>query len=102
MAEVSLAQSHEKTPGNKKIPSVSVDLDHVQTPASGNTAVLNPEMANQKRGAISSNPDEKSGKSCTPQKRENPYSISRKDFNKLPADKQRFLLDNRHKYTIID
>ena len=102
MSASSLAQNHEKTPGNKKIPSASFDSENAQIPATGNTAVLNPKLATQKRGAISSIPDENSGKACTPLHRENPYSISRKDFDKLPADRQRFLLENRNKYTIIN
>jgi hypothetical protein len=102
MAGASQAQNHEKYPGNKKIASPSLDVDNAQAPATGNTAVLNPEMASQKRGAITATSNENSGKSCTPLQRENPYAISRKDFNKLPIDRQRFLLENGNKYTIID
>jgi len=42
------------------------------------------------------------GRACKPATRSNPYSISKKNFDQLPADRQRFVLDNSHKYTITD
>ena len=41
-------------------------------------------------------------KTCTPKALANPYSISRKNFNNLPADRQKFVLNNSNKYTIVD
>lgn len=39
---------------------------------------------------------------CTPAVRQNPYSIKRSVFNKLPANRQAFVLSHPEKYTIID
>ena len=96
------AQSSSKKPGNKQHPNTAVEGVQAQTPETGPTAKLNPDLASQKRGAISSNSRSSAARSCTPIKRENPYSISRADFQNLPADRQRFILENKSKYTIID
>jgi hypothetical protein len=63
---------------------------------------LNPSLAVQKRGAIVSTSQGTGARNCTTAKRSNPYSISRANFEKLPADRKQFILDNQNKYTIID
>ncbi|MFZ9943233.1 MAG: hypothetical protein ACO3O0_06455 [Bacteroidia bacterium] len=85
----SKAQSSAKTPGNKK-PQVENTADSKAT-HSNNTTV-------HARGTSTGS----SAKQCTPLNRNNPFAISRKDFQKLPADRQRFILENQSKYTIID
>ena len=39
---------------------------------------------------------------CAPKISENPFGISRKNFLKLPPDRQQFLLENSHRYIIVD
>ncbi|MFM7053800.1 MAG: hypothetical protein ACKOX7_03575 [Bacteroidota bacterium] len=96
------AQSHSKKPGNKQHPTTVTEVTQVQNPETGPTAKLDKKLASQKRGAVSSKNQGSSARLCTPLKRENPYSISRADFEKLPADRQRFILENKNKYTILD
>ena len=43
-----------------------------------------------------------SGRGCTPGYRSNPYAISRKNFEQLPPDRQKFILSNPDKYPITD
>jgi len=47
-------------------------------------------------------PDTKSTRNCTSQSAFPPNSISRKNFNNLPQNRQQFLLNNPGKYTIVD
>jgi hypothetical protein len=96
------AQTDSKKPGNKQHPTTAIQSTQVQSPETGPNAKLDKKLASQKRGAVASNSHASGARSCTPLKRENPYSISRADFNKLPADRQRFILENKSKYTIID
>lgn len=98
----SFAQSDSKKPGNKQHPTTAIVGSQTQSPETGPTAKLDKKLASQKRGAVSSNIQGSGARTCTPLKRENPYSISRADFEKLPADRQRFILENKNKYTIID
>ena len=98
----SKAQNNEKKPGDKTNSQTVVDSENLQLPATGKTAALDPKLAAQKRGAISSSSPQDGAKTCTPIFRTNPNSISRKDFEKLPADRQRFILENGDKYSIID
>ncbi len=96
------AQSDSKKPGNKQHPTTVTEGTQVQIPETGPNAKLDKKLASQKRGAVASNSHASGARSCTPLKRENPYSISRADFQNLPADRQRFILENKSKYTIID
>lgn len=84
-----MAQSSAKTPGNK-LPAAS------QTAVTSEKPSSNPRIHARGAGPTAG------ARKCTPIRRDNPFAISRKDFEKLPADRQRFLLDNPSKYTIID
>jgi hypothetical protein len=42
------------------------------------------------------------GRGCAPVYRSNPYAISRKDFEQLPPDRQKFVLNHPDKYPITD
>lgn len=85
----SMAQSSAKTPRNKKPQVEDANVSEAKHPN-------NPQL--HARGTSKGS----SARLCTPMKRDNPYAISRKDFQKLPADRQRFILENQSKYTIVD
>lgn len=95
-------QSFEKHPGNKKNLTSSTPQSQLQQPETGSKAKLDSKLSVQKRGAIVNNQGGSSARNCTPKKRENPYAISRVDFEKLPADRKKFILENASKYSIID
>ena len=44
----------------------------------------------------------KGTRNCQPKNVNKPYSITRDNFNKLPKDRQQFVLDNLNKYSIVD
>lgn len=99
----SLAQDHYKTPGSKLELKSNSDANTLQPAETGSSGRLDPKIAHQKRGATASDPSANTNRSkCAVVKKENPYSIKRTDFDKLPADRQRFILENTTKYTIID
>jgi uncharacterized membrane protein len=55
-------------------------------------------IQNQEVKVATTNP----ARNCTPHSKMQANSISRKDFNNLPADRKEFVLNNSEKYTIVD
>lgn len=41
-------------------------------------------------------------RTCVTKQRDNPYAITRVEFEKLPPDRQQFILDHSDKYAITD
>lgn len=50
------------------------------------------------KAAVVSNPE----RNCVSKSTMKPYSITRANFNNLPADRKQFVLNNSDKYTIVD
>jgi len=103
------AQSAVQDPGRKDEIKNSTTVSPKVTSQSPQTSVknqgvprksVNPKQASAARGGAvaTGNP----GRSCTAKSTMKPYSITRANFNKLPKDRQQFVLENSNKYTIVD
>ena len=83
--------------------SAPVDKNYHQNYKSGVVrAILNPNLAVQKRGAVVSTTQGDGSRNCVNKSATRSYSISRANFNKLPADRKKFVLDHSDKYVIAD
>ncbi|MBL0343452.1 MAG: hypothetical protein IPP71_22900 [Bacteroidetes bacterium] len=107
------AQEQAKLPGRKDVPTknlkpaatVSVVSKGNQSKTTNSGVVkakLDPKYATQKRGAVVSTTQGSGARSCSPKNQVKAYSITRKNFNNLPKDRQQFVLSHLEKYSIVD
>ncbi|MBK6639765.1 MAG: hypothetical protein KBH11_09140 [Bacteroidia bacterium] len=113
LSTAAFAQDNAKKPGRKDVPTrvatpvVKAKVISHQKPAQARQqgvvrAKLDPKLAAQKRGAVASTQQGTGARNCTPKVKANAYSIKRADFNRLPKDRQQFVLNHSDKYTIVD
>lgn len=107
------AQDQAKKPGRKDVqtktvrPTVNAQvINHGNrvTPVQHGVvkAVLDPKLASQKRGAVAATTQGTGARNCSPKNQVKAYSITRKNFNNLPKDRQQFVLSHLEKYSIVD
>ena len=104
------AQSGTRSEGKKDV--ATPVAAHARIHSDGNTDKSTKSQAavtptNSKLNAHSMRPannaaSEKATRNCQPKNINKPYSIKRDNFNKLPKDRQQFVLDNLNKYSIVD
>jgi hypothetical protein len=113
LSTAAFAQDAAKKPGRKNVeakvatPVVKAKvLNHGKPTAVRQQGVvhakLDPKLASQKRGAVKTPIQGSSSRNCTPRSNMKPYSITRANFNRLPKDRQQFVLSHSNKYTIIN
>ncbi len=107
------AQDHAKKPGRKDVTTSAAKkvvkspiVNQVKPVAKNHQSVvhaqLNPKLAVQKRGAVVSTTQGTGARACTPKNQAKAYSITRKNFNNLPKDRQEFVMSHLDKYSIVD
>lgn len=107
------AQDAAKKAGRKDVPAKTTQpvvkaqpVNHGKQSPTKPTGVvkakLDPKYATQKRGAVVSTTSGTGARSCSPKNSVKAYSITRANFNKLPKDRQQFVLSNLDKYSIVD
>ena len=100
-----IAQSTAKYPGRKDPGSVTIQPEKSRikntTPATVVKSRVDPRLL-KARGGVTVAPTGKTSRNCTSAPVVNPYSITRENFNRLPQGRQQFVLDNSHKYSIVD
>ena len=104
-----MAQSAAKYPGRKDTGTLSDEqrksLRKEQEASNQMTVVkskVDPRLASKSRGGVTVAPTGNTGRNCTPTSTMKPYSITRENFNKMPLDRQEFVLSHSDKYTIVD
>jgi hypothetical protein len=112
LSTVSFAQQAAKKPGQKnavtRVASPVIKpqvINHGQKVSATKSVVkptLNPRLASQKRAAVGATSQGSGARNCTPRSAMKPNSITRANFNKLPKDRQAFVMQHSDKYTIVD
>ncbi len=103
------AQQVVKNPGrkdvavSKTVPVQKSNTTNQISPVTNGVAkgTLNSNLAAQKRGAFTPN-NGSAQRNCTTKPNLKPYSITREIFDKLPKDRQEFVMSNPDKYSVID
>jgi hypothetical protein len=85
----SMAQGGEKQTGKQ------VTENQIKTREGNKSSAM-------KRGATVTPAAGSTSRNCTPKQNLTPYAITREVFNSLPANRQQFVLNNLHQYSIVD
>jgi hypothetical protein len=102
-AQSTLPHSDPGTTGIKKGPQqVYHETGNAKTPFTVAIAKPDPKLVSGRKSASINRNNPNGNRKCTPKKGHDPWSISRKDFAKLPAKTQEFLKQHPEKYTITN
>ena len=104
-----MAQSGAKYPGRKDTGTPSAEQAKIlRTEQAQTTQVtvvkskVDPQLTSKSRGGVTVARTGNPARNCTSKSTLKPYSITRENFNKLPLDRQQFVLSHSEKYTIVD
>ncbi len=105
-----MAQSGAKYPGRKdtgtlsdaQVKSLRIEQAQTSNQMSVVKSKVDPRLAAKSRGGVTVARTGNTGRNCTSKSTMKPYSITRENFNKMPLDRQQFVLSHSDKYTIVD
>jgi len=97
------AQTKTKTAVQQAgVPTSNVQSNPVTVTTKVEPGTSQTKVENSAKQIDAAKPVSSGARHCTPRANNHPYSITRADFNNLPKDRQKFILDNLNKYSIID